>query len=344
MGTPAAGARFQGQGGSDTALTRPILWPIGKYERTPAPDPLGRVSWVRGRCALDGIPFGMRTGDMDAPPLPNSSDDSALTLWSKSFEEERQRARDFLAAHRDRVNRAQTAVSAGLQRSLEELERNGAEASQAREELDRRSEELSRQATELAKLNEELLARQAEWQKAHQESLEQYRTLGEETRRRQEDLVRREQELAAAEANLGGARKALVLGEEETKAEAEHLAALRARFEKELAELQGQREELIAAQTHTESQRRRIAQEFRTQRAAHLREIDQRRAELNRSDGQEVDRLQRQVEELLRQLDEQKGELATTRQRQLELSGALEESRQKEGEFSAQVEAARAAQ
>jgi chromosome segregation ATPase len=285
---------------------------------------------------------------MDDPAIPVQLDDPRADEFAQVLGAQRDRVRSFFTAQAERLQRAQAELALHVQRLAERLEEERGAVGQERRDLDDRAGELARQAEGLTRLKEELAARQAEWEQLQDRAIRQQRDLAEEIRRQQDELSQRQEslearrkEIDAAEAQLQQSRQAWTLACEGHKAEADHVAALRARLERELAELDAQRAQLAAAQAETETKRRRIAEQFKAQRAAHLKEIERRRAELERLDSSHLGELQQQVEDLGARLQRQSTELEQARQRETQLVGASEAARQRETELSLQLEVAR---
>jgi len=285
---------------------------------------------------------------MDDPAIPVLLEDPWADEFAQVLGEQRDRVRTFFAAQGERLQRAQAELASQVQRLAERMEQERGAVGRDRRDLDDRAGELARQAEGLTRLKEELAARQAEWEQIQDRAIRQHRDLAEEIRRQQEELGRRQEslearrkEIDAAEAQLHQSRQAWTLACEGHKAEAEHAAALRARLEQELAGLDAQRGQLAAAQAETDTQRRRIAEQFKAQRAAHLRELERRRAELERLDTSHLGQFQQQVEDLGSRLQQQRAELEQARQRHAELAAKLSEAEGRLGERDRELTAAR---
>jgi len=145
---------------------------------------------------------------------------------------------------------------------------------QVKEEIQRRCAQLTQQIEALGGLRKEFDARQAQWQELQQRAAQQQEALAEQVRGQQDDLSRRflefadrQEQVDAAEANLRQQQRAFDLVRAEHAAEAGQLAALRNRLEAKQAELETRAERLAERESETEAQRRRIAQDFRAQRA-----------------------------------------------------------------------------
>lgn len=285
---------------------------------------------------------------MEAPPLPTSNPDNWAQQFAESLDEQRDRVRDFLAAQHGRIERAEKELAEQLHRIAEELAQDRFETRRAREEIQQRSDRLARETETLESLKEELAARQSEWEQLRQRAAKQQDALAEQFQRQQEELERRHGELARRQAEIDRAetrlhqdRQTLELVRGEHQAQLEQLATKREQLAAEQAELDAQREKLAAAQSETEGQRRRIAREFKAQHAAHLKELDRRRAELERRDTAQQEELQRQLETAQRRQGELSAELETLRGGEAKLSGDLKSGRQRESQLTAELESLR---
>jgi len=104
----------------------------------------------------------------------------------------------------------------------------------------------------------------------------------EELQRQYEDLRARQGRVEAAEDALHHDQRALELARHEHQAEQEHIAAQRQRLVERGAELDAREQQLAARAAETESQRRRVAQQLRRQRAAQLQDLQERQDDLAR--------------------------------------------------------------
>ncbi|HUT14513.1 MAG TPA: hypothetical protein VMY42_28765 [Thermoguttaceae bacterium] len=261
---------------------------------------------------------------MEAPPLPTSDHESWAQQFSKSLDGQRDRVREFLAAQQERTERAEAELAEQLQQIAAELAQSHRKTRSAKEEIEQRSEQIARETRTLESLKEELDQRKAQWEQLQHRAAEQQRTFAEQIRhqqdelgrrheeleRRHEELARRQTELGEAEPRLHHDRRELELARGEMQAEREQLAALRERLDARQAELDDAQQRLATARAETESQRRRIAREFRAQHTAHLKELDRRRVELERRDGAERDALVSRLAETETRLREAQQRLA----------------------------------
>ena len=226
---------------------------------------------------------------MEDPPSPVFSDDTWAEEFARTLSQQRGRAEEFLAAQRDRLDCAQAELGKQVLRISEELDRDRADTAHTRQELEQQSRQLNRQAADSARFKEEIGARQAEWEKFQKRATDHYSALAEQVRQQQEKLAarcealqRQQAEIDDAEAKLHRDRKAFALARQEHQAEVEHVTGLRRRLEDEIAQLADDREQLATQRKHTEAQRRRIAREFRAQRAARHKELEQKPAGASR--------------------------------------------------------------
>lgn len=240
---------------------------------------------------------------MEASPLPTSSPESWAEQFTESLNLQRDRVREFLAGQQERIKRAEAELTGQLQQVAHELAKKRAHTHQTGDEIQQRSEQLARETETLQALKEELAARQAEWEKLRQQAIRQQEALAEQFQRQQDELDRRLEELTGRQTEIDEAgarlhhdRQALELARGEHRAELEQFAAQQERLDSRQAELDAQRQQLAASQADTESQRRRIAREFKAQRAAHLKELERRRTELERGDAAQQSELKWQLE------------------------------------------------
>ncbi len=271
---------------------------------------------------------------MEASPPSTSRTEDWAEQFGQSLNLQRGRIREFLDAQQERLQHVEAELGRQLQQSADELARNRDEVHQTGEEVQQRSEQLTREAQALEALKEELTARQAEWEQfqqragRHQEALaEQIRQQQDQLDQRREELAKQQSEIDAAEAKLHHDRQTSDLARQEHQAELEQLAALREQLQVKQAELDARGEQLSARQAETETQRRRIAREFKAQHAAHLKELQRRRAELQQRDEREQSELKQQLETARGQQTELAAEVKASRQRAEELEAELESLR-----------------
>jgi chromosome segregation ATPase len=287
---------------------------------------------------------------MEAPPSPTLPEGNWSEQLAQTLIWQRGRFQEFLAAQRQRLARLETELAAQVQQVHDEMSRDRTRTVHARESVEQQSGDLTRQQEGLARLQEELDARRIEWEESLREagrqqdaSIRQIQSQSEELDRRRAELESRRRDIETNEAKLEGARQKLAMAHQDHQAEVEHVASLRRRLEKRLVELDARSEELAAAAARTQGQRQRIAREFRAQHAAHLKELDRRRAELEilgKLDNSQLGRLQKQLHDVEQERDRLHEELSAARQRQGELAAAAA-SRQQETELVAQLQAAR---
>ncbi len=185
---------------------------------------------------------------MEEPATSTTTNENWAGQYVHMLAQQRSRVQEFLAAQRLRLQKAQADLAEQLGRLGEEAERNRGHAPQAREDLRRRSEEIARQTDNLARLQEEFQSRQAEWDKAQQRASQHLNHLAEQVHREQNELVSRREELERRQARMDTAaarlhhdQQSLALEREEHRAQAEHVAGLRQRFEANLAALESLR-------------------------------------------------------------------------------------------------------
>jgi len=170
-----------------------------------------------------------------------------------------------------------------------------------------KSEELERQFAQIHRERERLQQESAALHAEHDKLTQQQR-----------ELATKQAEIDEARSQLHHDQQAFGLAKQEHQAEVEHVATLRDQLEERIAELAEKREKLAADQARTEAQRRRIAQEFRDQRAAHLKELERRRAEISGLDSGQSGELELQLQAIAdqrRQLERQVADLEAERER-----------------------------
>jgi len=273
---------------------------------------------------------------MEAPPLPTSDHENWAQQFSQSLDRQRDRVREFLSAQQERIERAETELAEQLRLIAAELAESRRETCSAREETEQRSQQVARETQTLESLQAELAERKAQWEQLQQRATEQQQTFAEGIRHQQDELARRNEdldrrketldrrheeldrrgtELAEAEARSHHDRRELELIRGELQAEREELAALRQRLDARQVELDEANQQLTTLRAETESQRRRIAREFRAQHAAHLKELERRRAELQRRDESERKDFERRLEAAGQRETELEGEVESLRVR-----------------------------
>ena len=224
---------------------------------------------------------------MEATPLPTSDTDTSVEQFDQALAAQRDRVRDFLAAQQLRLQQVEAALDEQLGLLSKELARSREETHEARDDLKQRSEQLARETETFEAIKAELDVRQTQWEELQRLTSRQQESLAEQYRRQQEELDGRFKELAAqrpeieaAQSQLAHDRQTFESNRKEQEARQEEVAQLRQRLQKEQETLSAARQELLAAKADTDNQRRRIAREFRSKHAAHLKELERRRAEL----------------------------------------------------------------
>lgn len=277
---------------------------------------------------------------MEAPSSAALSDEHWAEHAAQTLGRQRSRFEEFLAAQRARLAEARAGLAAQLEAIGQQLVRDRRETAAARESLECWSQESARQREDLARLRDEMDARQAGWEQALQEAARRQEAFvrqieaqsqalegrSERLARESEELAARRAQVEAGEAALAQARQAMALAAQEHRAEVEHVEALRKRLEERLAGLDARAEQLAACEVHTLGQRQRIAREFKAQRAAHRKDLDRRRAELEglaRGDAGQLHALEAQVQSVQQERDRLREELDGARRRDAELSGEL---------------------
>jgi len=240
---------------------------------------------------------------MEDPSSPTLSDDHWAEDFARTLSEQRARVENFLAAQGERLDQAEAKLAQHADLISEEFDRDRRETSRLRQDLQHQAEEVGRQSKDLERLKKELQQRRTE--------------------------------IDASEARLHHDQQALALACEEHQAEVEHARSLRQRLEQRIAAVDEQREQVATQCSQTEAQRRRIAGEFKAQRAAHLKEIERRHREVEALEAGQIgelgeqlrdvagqrDQFQREIEELQAERDSLSERLSETEHR---LTGAVD--------------------
>jgi len=178
------------------------------------------------------------------------SDQSWADQFARTLGQQRTRVQSFLVAQRARLEKAQAELAEQVAHLGDELDEGRSQSAQSLEEVRLRSEILARQADDLSRLQEEIKSRQAEWEKAQQKAAQYLEHLAGQVHCQQDELVRLREELDRRQADLDAAaatvhhdQQSLALAREEHRAQVEHVAALRQRFEANLAELESLRQQ-----------------------------------------------------------------------------------------------------
>ena len=277
---------------------------------------------------------------MEASPLSTSRTEDWVEQFDRSLNLQRDRTREFLDAQQQRIQHVEEELDRQLQNFADELAQNRGEVHRAGEEAQQRSEQLTREAGALEGLKEELRTRQAEWEQfqegvnRQQEALaRQIQQQQDQSDQRREELAQRQSEIDAAEAKQHHDRQAFDLARQEHQSDLEQLGVLREQLEAKQGDLDTRCEQLDARQADTESQRRRIAREFKAQHAADLKELDHRRAELEQRDTRQQLELQQQLEAAQAQQTESSAAAKAAQQRAKELETELETLQDKCGKL-----------
>ena len=265
---------------------------VGMYCRIPLEQAACRMlspalcERLRWRC----IPIrGKELAAMEASPLPTPDTENWAEQFDQALTVQRDRVRTFLAAQQQRLRQVEAALDEQLRQLADELAKSRKATHQAREDVQQRAEQLARETEAFTSIKADLSARRAEWEEIQQRVNQQQAALADRIERQQgqldrryEELSQRQPEIEAAEAELHRERCELEAARREYETQREQLAALQSRLETAQADLDAQRRRLADAEAQTESQRRHIARQFRTEHAAHLQELDRRKAELQR--------------------------------------------------------------
>ncbi len=196
---------------------------------------------------------------MDEHQACHSSD----SLWDGSFAH-------TLATERDR---ALSEIDAQLQQ-LDLVERNlESQLAAINSALSDHTGDLDQQRTDLERRESQLRQQLAE-------NASQQQAASERLRARQDELRQQEDDLESAGTKLRQAQRALMAAQDEHDAAVEQLSRRRARLDEQTQQLDYERDQLASQLADTKSQRRRIAQEFKQQRAQHFAELENQREAL----------------------------------------------------------------
>ena len=245
--------------------------------------------------------------------LPGTMSDMHQGMsMTQAVEQQRGRVQQFVAAHREQLDRIETELARQIERVAAELHDDRHRTASQQHEIEQRAGELAQQADELARLKQELEQNRSAWQDAQQESNRQHEQLQEQIEAQRAEYERRTTELESTEAKLRREQRELELRAEEHRADQEELQRARKRLESKTAQLEADREELEELKSETKLQRKRVAREFQERRAALLEELQSRRAELealaavgSHEHDEALVAAQQASRELQRRLDEQ---------------------------------------
>jgi len=220
---------------------------------------------------------------MEATTLPIPGAENWTEQFNIAVSAQRERVRAFLAAQQERLQGAEDALAAQIQTLSEEMAEDRRQTRLARDELAGRAEELERQAQSLERMKAEIAARQADWDDLCRRTLAQQQTFAEQIRQKQDELSRdrgeilnRQAALAASESQCESEKKALQADRAELEKRQAESASLDMSLQALKSELAAGEEQLAFRKAETESQRRRIAREFKAQHEAGLREHEAR--------------------------------------------------------------------
>jgi len=244
---------------------------------------------------------------MEVSPLPMPDAEDSTEQFAATLHAQRQRAREFLSAQRERLHRAETDLSEQLQRIAVELAEDRCKTRQAEDELTQRTGQHQQQTEVLQQMKKDLAARQAEWEMLYRRVIEQQQSFADQLKMQQDEFARRQQDLlqqqsaaVAAENQLMQEKKELEAGRAELENERSRLDALHNSLQTRQAELEKRQRELEARAAETEIRRKRIARELKAQHAANLKEVELRQTELEQNNKADHSILQRRLE-LLRE-------------------------------------------
>lgn len=242
---------------------------------------------------------------MEVSPLPTPSAEDWSEQFAATLQVQRLRVREFLSSQQERLRRVETDLSEQLRQIAIEVADDRRQTLQARGELAQRCERMEHQAEVLEQMKKDLAARQAEWENLYHRVIEQQQSFADQLRQQQDEFAHRQQNLLQQQSAAVAAENHLILERRkmgsdlaELESRRTELNTLQNSLQTRQAELEKRQQELIALTAETESQRRLIAREFKTRHAAHLKELDRKRIELEQKAEVKHSELLRQIESL----------------------------------------------
>jgi chromosome segregation ATPase len=276
------------------------------------------------------------------PPIPGSDN------WSEQFatalSKKQENVREFLASQQERLRRAESELAAQLQTIAQEIASERSQTDRAKTDLDAKTAQLAEQNERLEKLKSEFGEQQAQWDAIHKRYLDEQRELAAELERRETETVRRRDELKEQQHSteeclieLQREKRALEAGRAELETNRAELSATGEKLNALKAELDARKEELDARALETENSRRRIAREFRSQHAEHLKELERRRNMLEAVRSGDESLMQRRCEELQKLEADRSTEADALRKRAAELSAEIKSYMDRESDLVAEI-------
>lgn len=308
---------------------------------------------LRHGCAITPSNTVMEEQTSPTSEQPTSGEEKWSQHFAQSLAERRQQALDLVAAQHQQFSQ----IEAELEAHLEDLEQRVAAGiadtdSQARTDLDQYAARLQQQAEEIAREQAKLTAdrtdiasRQAEMQLAREQLAERHQELAIHQREEIAQLDRRATELHALEVKTKQAERALLAAQDEHQSEVRQLTSRRARFEEQQTRLESELEVLETRREDMRSQRRRIAQQLKIERAALAHDRELTRAEIDRQRQllqADTERVQAQLREDRAALDQEmsriRQQLRRDRQQLDEDAAGLEKTRRQWEEARRQMD------
>jgi chromosome segregation ATPase len=278
-----------------------------------------------------------------------------LEVERRELDEAGERVRDMkdaLERRRSEIESTGTTDQTELQKHCEELEKRDAkreaEALRLQAGIEAKAAEYDAQVAHLEKLKKEFADQQSQWEAMHRRYLEDQRELAAALEKREADIARQREDLheqqKIAEASLAELRKEkpeLETARAALDAKGRELDEAGEQLRKQKADLERRQAELDARSGETESARRRIAKEFKTSRAAHLKDLERLRMELQHADTADDLALTRRFEELQKREAECEAEANALRQRASDLTAEIKSFMERESSLIAEIKTLR---
>ncbi len=282
---------------------------------------------------------------MDEKCLAEGPENSPLPP-AAPLSERRQRARDMLSSQQSHLERLEQELAGQLERLAEDVAESVRRSEAASSQSE--SEAVAAVQAQFDTLRERFSALDGDAKQLRQQ-LEDAQT---ERGRLEQELRVRETLLKEAQGHEEQRRVELADARERLADVEAQLTAARARHAEFEQQLEAEREQLADKERDTKDQRRRIAREFKQQRAEHLAELDERRAELEAMSASQhthleehLSRVQAELAECNRELEELRaaegsaGESAQARETIAALEREIEELRSRPAEGGSEADA-----
>ena len=284
-------------------------------------------------------------------PIPETRVPKWRTDFARALLQQKERAKELLAARREKFSLLETELGLRLAEVAEELAREQTAALEQRILLDSERTSLETRQAELQQQREDLAAQVARWETAQDDARTRQQELLAQLQQQFADLQVRQEEIESAQEQLHRERAELTHRESASAAVATASLARQAEIEQQSRQFAQAQAELAEEQSHlalewqdlkerqqeTERQRRSIARQLRAQKKELAAELELLRQESGSSSTQGIE-LQLRCSELqgiCDRLREEGAELSLLRNDlQDRLSTAQQLLAQKQGEWS----------